>query len=234
MNETQETPTQQASSEETQPVERGKVIPIRRQRYNPKSMLTYLNEEIVSDAYLHDKYLNFYRQHLFFEEVSAGAKHHHWWKGGLKDHCEEMCGFLLDLHTLYKGDFPQVSREDLVIGVYLHDFAKIWSYRYITQEEREKNPKKFHEKQVFTYQEGATDILDPETLTLLELAKFFIVPTTMQASALRFAEGGFSSAHFGFSRPTGTSNTVYKRNALAVLISMADSYSSQVLGKSLV
>jgi len=203
---------------------------LRRLRYSKNTIRQWL--ESLSEP---DLYLVFHDDHLEFDHVCAGAKHHHWWRGGMADHVKEMIGYALDLYDLYPGDLKNVvTRDDIIIGCYLHDFAKIWMYEEITEEDREKNPKKYHPQQVFRPVYGAFDIVDEESKTLLELSKYGIVPSEMQWSSVLFAEGGYSDRNFGINGLTRVGNTVMARNPLAVIVHMADMFSSQILGRSLV
>src|SRR5271165_791912 len=52
-----------------------------RKRYAETTMRDYLSA--IEPAGLAEKYLEFYDKLPFHKEVCAGAKHHHWWKGGL-------------------------------------------------------------------------------------------------------------------------------------------------------
>ena len=203
-----------------------------RKRYAETSISDYLSQ--IEPKELADKFIAFHNDHLFFDEVCAGAKHHHWWKCGLRDHCSEMIGMGMDIMDLYPGDFEnRFTKTDLIIAVYLHDFAKIWIYRYITEQDRQFN-KRLHEKQVFTFNEGVQDILDSENLIAVELMKYGMPITKEQWSAIVFAEGGFASAHYNMHGTSKTSETVNKRNPLASFVSMLDLYSSQILGRSLI
>lgn len=202
-----------------------------RKRYSETSMADYLKQ--IQPAELAEKYLGFLNTHAYFDDVCAGAKHHHWWVGGLEQHCSEMCGIGLDIMDLYSGDFT-FSKSSLIISIFLHDFAKIWTYKPITPEDKEKNPKKYKEKQVFTYTEGQFDILNDEARTLLELSRAGITPTNEEWSAVLFAEGGFSQAMYDFGGRSTPGNTVYSRNHLATFVSILDHWSAGILGKSLV
>jgi hypothetical protein len=181
------------------------------------------------------KYVDFYNSHPAFATVPAGAKWHHWWKGGLEEHLKEMIGMGLDLLELYPGDLNgKINRSDVIIACFLHDFAKIWAYVPISEEDRQKNPKKYLEKQEFKYSEDAFRILPDEHKTLLELARHGIAPSDKQWSAVIFSEGGYSDANFGYANTRTTAgNHVNTDNALAPFIHMLDMYSSQILGKSL-
>lgn len=202
-----------------------------RQRYAETTMEQYLGQIAPSD--LAAKYMAMYEAHPFHKEVCAGAKHHHWWKGGLEAHLCEMIGIGLDLMGLYPGDFT-FSKSDLIIAVFLHDFSKVWTYRYITAEDRERDKaKKFKDKQVFTYTEGPFNILKEEDRIILECGKFGIVPTDTQWSAVIFAEGGFSQAMFDFGGRSTPGNTVFSHNQLAVMVSVLDQWSAQILGRSI-
>ncbi len=201
-----------------------------RKRYATTSIRQYLEQ--IEPRELAEKYLEFYDAHPFYKEAPAGARHHHWWKGGLEEHVREMIGIGLDLMDLYTGDFT-FTKTDLIIVTFLHDFDKIWIYRYITQEERTTNPKKYKEKQLFTYVEGVNNILDGYSLKLLELGRASIIPTNEQWSAIMFHEGGYASANFDYQGRTHTSNTVMHCNHLVPFISMLDMYSAMILGRSI-
>ena len=203
-----------------------------RKRYSNTTMREYLSQ--IEPVELQQKFLDIYDAFPAFKSVCAGAKHHHWWEGGLEQHCCEMIGVGLDIMELYPGDFTTFSKTDLIIAIFLHDFAKVWLYRKITAEDRSKTPKKFVSGQVFTFNEGVYNILSPEGKTAVELMRRGIPLTDMQWSAVCFAEGGFSADHFAFGKPSSTSESIYKRNALATFVAMLDSHSSQILGRSLV
>lgn len=202
-----------------------------RKRYATTSIADYLSQ--IQPTQLAEQYINFYKAHPFYDEVCAGAKHHHWWKGGLADHVREMIGVGMDLMDLYPGDFT-FTKTDVIIVCFLHDFDKIWLYRYLTAEDRAKTPSKFKEQQVFTYTVGVTDILDGYSLKLLELSRHGIVPTDQQWSAVLFHEGGYASANFDFNGATKTGNTVSHCNLLAPFIHILDMYSAMLLGRSIV
>lgn len=210
-------------------------IRVVRERFSNKRVIDYL--ESLSDQW-RDLYLKLHRDHshnIHYDRVCAGAKHHHWWLGGMADHVKEMIGYALDLYSLYPGDLShKVTRDDIIIACYLHDFAKVWGYEEITDEDREKDPKKYLEQQLFKSSNWAFKLIDQESKTLLELARFGIVPTERQWSAVLFAEGGYADANFTIGGLTRTSETVMSSNPLAVITHMADMYSSQILGGSLV
>lgn len=205
-----------------------------RKRYAETPIREYLKS--IEPVELAQQYLAFYDAHPFYQEVCAGAKHHHWWKGGLEDHVREMIGIGMDLMDLYTGDMT-FSKSDVIIVCFLHDFDKIWGYRYITADERDKDlkgAKRFKEKQVFTYVEGVNNILDGYALKILELGKFGIVPTKEQWSAVLFHEGGYADANFDYNGRTKTGNTVMHCNHLAPFVHMLDIYSAMILGRSIV
>lgn len=201
----------------------------RRARYAKTTMEQYLG--MIAPADLASKYLTMYRAHPFHKEVCAGAKHHHWWKGGLEDHLTEMIGIGFDIMDMYPGDFS-FTKSDLIIAVFLHDFSKVWTYRYITNDDVAKD--KFKDKQVFTYTDGQFNILNEESRIILECGKFGIVPTDQQWSAVIFAEGGFSQAMFDFQGRSTPGNTVFTVNHLATFTSILDQWGAQILGRSIV
>jgi len=203
-----------------------------RQRFTKTRMREYLTS--LSEPGLADDYTRFHDHHLFFEQVCAGAKHHHWWVGGLDQHCCEMVGVALDMFDLYKGDLNgKITRDDIIIAIYLHDFAKIWTYVRITDEERAKSPNRYLEQQLFKPTSGAFNIVDEESKTLLELSRFNITPSEKQWSSVLFAEGGYSDRNFTIAGLSRTSDTVMSSNPLAVITHIADMYSSQILGGSI-
>lgn len=201
-----------------------------RKRYATTPIREYLQQ--IQPAELAEKYLEFYDAHPFFKETPAGAKHHHWWKGGLEDHVREMIGIGMDMMDLYPGDMT-FSKSDLIIVCFLHDFDKIWIYKYITAEDRQR-PNRFKDKQVFTFHPGVNDILDGYSLKLLELARHGIVPTNEQWSAVMFHEGGYASANFDYNGRTKTGDTVMHCNHLSPFVNMLDTYSAMLLGRTLV
>jgi hypothetical protein len=203
-----------------------------RARFADKSISDYLAE--IEPKELADKYVAFHAAHSYYDTVCAGAKHHHWWRSGMADHVREMIGVSLDIYQLYSGDLQgRITPSDIIIACYLHDFAKVWTYEEITDEDRERAPKKYLEQQLFKPYNGAFDIIDEESKTLLELSKFSITPSETQWSAVLFAEGGYADANFRIGGLTRTADTVMSRNPLAVLTHIADMYSSQVLGGSI-
>lgn len=202
-----------------------------RKRYAETSIREYLQQ--IQPIELAEKYLEFYDAHPGYKTVCAGAKHHHWWEGGLEEHVREMIGMGLDMMDLYPGDMV-FTKSDFIIVCFLHDFNKIWIYRKITPEDKENKNRKFHEKQVFTYaSNGRADIMDGYSMILLELAKAGIIPTDMQWSAVLFHESAFSPAGWQYGGPSKTMDTVNTRNLLAVFVNMADMYSSHFLGRSI-
>lgn len=206
-------------------------IRIRRARFDCITIKDYLS---LLQEPQRSQYLAFHEAHPYYNQVCAGAKHHHWWIGGLADHVCEMIGVGLDLFSLYKGDLEgKVSRDDIIIACYLHDFAKIWTYELIEDRDREKNPYKYHPMQLFKVVDGAFNILDEESKTLLHLTRAGIIPTDRQWSAVLFCEGGWADASFGAAGRSRTTNTVTHDNPLVVLTNMVDLYSSQILGRSI-
>lgn len=202
-----------------------------RRRYTETPIREYLTQ--IQPNTLAEKYIEFYDAHPAYKIVCAGAKHHHWWEGGLETHVSEMIGICMDLMDLYPGDMV-FTKTDVIIANFLHDFNKIWIYRKITDEDKQR-PNKFHEKQVFTYRNnGKDDLMDGASQILLELSKASITPTDMQWSAVLFHEAAFSPAAWSYKGPSRAMDHVMTKNLLAVLINMADMYSAHFLGRSLV
>jgi hypothetical protein len=228
-----ETPLKYVGLREAMDLLKEQGVKVTRQRYKKITIATYL--AMIERDDLRIGLGRLYLDHPFLQEAPAGARHHHWWKGGLEDHCMEMLGIGLDLMELYAGDLEAgFTKDDLITAVFLHDFSKVFIYRYISAEEREKAPNKFKAKQVFTYREGATSILDAENLTAQKLMQYGVPVTPKQWSAVVFAEGGFSKAHFGFAgQTTLTGGRVNHENPLAAFLSILDLYSAMILGQEL-
>jgi hypothetical protein len=188
---------------------------------------------MIDPASTADKYVEFYRSHPVFSTVPAGAKHHHWWKGGLEEHCKEMIGMGFDLLELYPGDLNKITRTDIIVAVFLHDFAKVWAYIPITEEDRTKNPERFMPEQQFKYVKDKFRLLTDEHKTAVELMKYGVPVTEKQWSGVVFCEGGYADANFSFTGRSFTSEHVMSSNALAPFMHILDIYSSQILGKSL-
>lgn len=208
---------------------------ISRRRYANTSMREYLTQLTPP---LNEVYTLFYDEHSYFSQVCAGARHHHWWLGGLQEHCREMIGICLDIKDLYRGDLDNhVTKDDIIIAVFLHDFAKIWRYELISEEERDRDNQReksaYKEQQVFKETRDDFSIIDEESKTLLELSKYGITPTERQWSAVLFIEGMWAEAAWGPKGPSRTVGTVMGRNPLAILLQFADSYSCNILGGSI-
>lgn len=188
---------------------------------------------MIEPSSVAQKYVDFYRAHPAFAEVPAGARHHHWWKGGLEEHCKEMIGLGFDLMDMYPGDLNQFTKSDVIIAVFLHDFAKIWTYAPITDKDREKAPDKWIPGQQFKYVKDKLKIVPDEHKTAVELMAYGVPVTEKQWSGVIFCEGGYADANFSFSGRSYTSEHVMSTNSLAPLMHILDLYSSQILGKSL-
>lgn len=205
---------------------------LERVRFSNDTVLDHLNR--IEPPELADKYVAFHKEYSYYDTVCAGAKHHHWWRQGMADHVCEMIGVGLDLYRMYSGDLQgRITESDIIIACYLHDFAKVWTYEEITDEDRERAPKKYLEQQLFKPVTGAFNLIDEESKTLLALARAGIVPSEAQWSAVLFAEGGYADANFTINGLSRTADTVMSHNPLAVIIHMVDMYSSQILGGSI-
>jgi hypothetical protein len=177
------------------------------------------------------KYADLLAETPYFFEVAAGAKHHHWWVGGLNEHVLEMVAWMIDQVDRYPDAYSDVNLTDVIVTAFLHDFDKIWSYERLSLEDA-TNPK-YAPGQIFKSTSCHTSMLDGLNLTLLHIARRGIVPTNKQWSAVLFAHGGYADANFTFGGASRTGSTVMHANNLAVLLNMADMYSSQLLGKSI-
>jgi hypothetical protein len=177
------------------------------------------------------KYTELLAETAYFFEAPAGAKHHHWWVGGLHQHVLEMVAWSIDQVDRYPEAYRDITLEDIIVTALLHDFDKVWMYERLSPED-ETNPK-YASGQMFKSTSRHTSMLDGLNLTLLHLARRGIVPTEKQWSAILFAHGGYADANFTLAGPSRAGSTVMHANNLAVLLNMADMYSSQLLGKSI-
>jgi hypothetical protein len=181
-------------------------------------------------------YMALYIDHPYFAEVCAGAKHHHWWKGGLEQHVVELICFMADQLIASPEAYMGVTLNDCIIVALLHDFDKIWAYVPLSQDDismREEGSTKYHAEQVFKSSYKEFTQLDGVSKTLRLLSSRGITPTESQWSALLFAHGGYSNANFGFGGITYTGDKVMHANPLAVLLHLADMFSANLLSKEL-
>lgn len=200
-------------------------------RYNNTNIIDYL--DAIEPAELAKKFMKLHNEHDFFEEVCAGAKHHHVEVGGLVRHVQEMIGFCLDLTALYPGDWEgKVDKSDIIIACYLHDFSKVWHYEYLSPEELREKAGTNECWQKFKPVFDKFKYLTEDAKLFIELAKYGIILSEKQAGAIIFAEGGYSQANFDWMHPTKTSGTGLSDNPLATLTCMADVYSAFILGRN--
>ena len=183
------------------------------------SVLDYL-QNLSSEYKYKDQILKMYDDWSDkYEQMPAGAKHHHTYEGGLEKHTVQVIDTALFLWDLNKSTLAStVSVEDIIVASFLHDFSKVMTYRKLhTQEEIDKNngyPFKWDSKL-----EGH----DMETWTIQKCMEYGIVLTEAQINAIFFAEGGFSR--------WGQTPRHPKWTTLAVLIACADLYSACALKK---
>jgi len=143
-----------------------------------------------------------------FEEMPAGAKNHHSQVGGLNIHTAQVIEIALDMAEIKKSHIAsEVTRDDIIIAAFLHDFSKVVMYRRLPPDEVEKN-----NGREFKF-DSNLGILDAETWTLQKCL----------VNALHYAEGGFATWVNQRNQP--------KWSKLGVLISCADVYSAMILGK---
>lgn len=206
-------------------------------KYVAAQTLPSIIDRGIVDVDLARRYTELLTKHYKFYSVCAGARHHHWWLGGLHDHIMEMLGFMADQLKSFPDAYPGVTIEDAIIVAVLHDFDKIWAYEPITAEEKIKRDEpgatQFKALQEFKSTSGHFRILDGFSKTLLEIARFGIIPTDNQWSAVLFSHGGYSDANVSYGGLSRTGGTVMHYNPLAVLLHSADMFSAQLLGKSI-
>ena len=112
------------------------VLPLRESDYStedlvavPEDRTTVLGTyrgilDSITDPWLQKLMARFLGDSAFmarFTEASAGKKWHHAHPGGLLRHCYEMSRLALTLCELY----PNINRDLLLVGVFLHDIGKL-------------------------------------------------------------------------------------------------------------
>lgn len=81
--------------------------------------------DTIENPWLKKLYQAFWKDEAFMEgfcKAAAGKKWHHEYQGGLVRHCYEMARIAETMCELY----PELDRDLLLIGVYLHDIGKIY------------------------------------------------------------------------------------------------------------
>lgn len=143
-----------------------------------------------------------------FDRAPAAVNYHHNFTGGLLLHTTEVLEIMLRLtlslpYNNLSYPKPDFTREEMIVVAYLHDFAKIVTYREHAED---------------TWGRENIDLPD-EVWTLNELAKAGIGLTENELNALLYAEGGWSNFK----------DFVKNIKPLAVLLHMADMWSAKVL-----
>ena len=199
-------------------------------RYDKRTPRQYLEE--IQPPELAAKFIKMHEDHPFFDEVCAGAKHHHVETGGLARHVSEMIGWCLDITALHTGDWVgKVTRTDIIIGCYLHDFSKVWMYERLSPEEVRELPIE-RQWQEFKIKDGLLKYVTEDAKLLMELARYGILLSEKQIGSVLFAEGGYSQANYDFNGLSKTAGTGLSDNPLACLVNMADGYSAFILGRN--
>lgn len=176
---------------------------------------------LIEDPRERELYERFYDDHPTFQEAPAGAKKHHWWRGGLEQHSVEMCEVAQALLNKFKW---KVKMSDVVQVIFLHDFPKVWSFRPVDPMLDED----VVDNQEFVYEKEVHTILTPEHELAAYLTRWGLPVSDQVWSAVIFAEGGYAQANFGYGGTNRTSDTVNLKNPLAAFIHALDMLSSQV------
>lgn len=154
-----------------------------------------------------------------FDVMCAGARIHHSQVGGLVAHTLQVIEIALNLFELRKNLLAsEVSRDDIIIAAFLHDFSKVKMYRrlYDPQEIQRNDGREFK------YDNNLKE-LDAETWTLQKCLEYRIPLSVAQVNAIHYAEGGFATWVKQRHQPEWTK--------LGVLISCADIYSAKIYNK---
>jgi len=201
--------------------EEGKLLvekPLKLGRKRNLTTLAYL-ESLSDDNPCKFGLLQLYHQwKKRFEEMPAGAKNHHTQVGGLDVHTSQVIDIALDMLEIRKPQIAsEVTRDDIIIASFLHDFSKVVMYRRLrTTEEIEKNGGRD-----FKF-DSQLDKLDAETWTLQKCLENKIPLTVDHVNAIHYAEGGFATWVKQRNQPNWCK--------LSVLISCADLYSAMIFG----
>lgn len=147
-------------------------------------------------------------------DAPAGAKMHHWWKGGYIQHLDDMRIFgsklYKDTEEMIRVDF---SVEDLVVLILIHDLSKGIAFEWVPENEKK-------DQYPFRYRKGFWDNMGFDHKTSMLLAHYGIRLTEQQYIAFLHTEGGWSEA----------AGNKRDGNMLAKFMNILDMYSSQMLG----
>jgi len=143
-----------------------------------------------------------------FDRAPAAQNYHHNFTGGLLLHTTEVLETMIRLakflpYNNISYQKPDFTKEEMIVAAYLHDFAKIATYK-----EDPKNSWRWEDID-----------LPAEVWTLNELARSGIGLSDNELNALLYAEGGWSNFK----------DFVKNIKPLAVLLHMADMWSAKVL-----
>lgn len=138
----------------------------------------------------------------------ASIKHHHNYKGGWAQHIGEVTTIARNINEVFA---LQLDPDDIVLAAFLHDFAKLETYKELPDGTFDKIPDRWK-------------LVDPETWTLMKCAELGFPLPENQVNALLMAEGGWSA----FARTS--SRYVHPASGpLAVVLHCADMISSQIM-----
>uniref|UniRef100_A0A6H1ZC97 HD domain-containing protein n=1 Tax=viral metagenome TaxID=1070528 RepID=A0A6H1ZC97_9ZZZZ len=147
-------------------------------------------------------------------EAPAGRRKHHSHSGGLLEHINQMIQIAFVIYGQYTSPFSRIlNKGDIVIGCFIHDLHK--SYCTFIRDEKSNNA-------LFRYAND-NKYMSSEMESLKILIDHGIGLTEDQMNSLFMAEGGWSDLACT-RQPLGMSK-------LAVLVHIADLYSSHVLKK---
>ena len=147
-------------------------------------------------------------------EAPAGRRKHHSYSGGLLEHINQMIQIAFMIYGQYTYPFSRIlNKGDIVVGCFIHDLHK--AYCTFIRDEENNNAS-------FRYSKDNKH-MTAEMESLKILMDYDITLTEDQMNCLFMAEGGWSNLA-RIQQPLDLSK-------LAVLVHIADMYSSQILKK---
>ena len=151
-----------------------------------------------------------------FEYFPASTRYHHAGQGDLGRHVQEVMNIAVEMYDLHPAWF-KCTRDEAILAGLLHDLCKIDGYTnapdYL-----------FLKGQLFTYTKRP--VVNDVARVVMLCAEYGILLDDLMMNALTFAHGAWSvdlSSPYAFSSSRDM-------KPLAVLLHMADMFSSQLLG----
>jgi len=139
----------------------------------------------VNDCTLKDKLLYVYEQ-VFVEMKTkpAAVRFHHTEAGGLLRHTTEVANIALNIYNGNK-ELIELSRDDVILVSFIHDFNKLYKYRSETEQWKIKKG------QLFGYAEKIS--MEETAETVWRCSKLGLELTELHINAISYHHGGWTA-----------------------------------------